>query len=112
MSNLMGLIYAYVLIMPTILFGIDIFRIQQILVNLESQATAISYQISQAGGVRPLLTQTLENDGITLTCLRECNYISVGQSLEFVLTKAYTPIIVKNDIMNISVTRTTIVGYL
>lgn len=112
MSNIMSLVYSFILIFPTILLGVDFFIIGKIIVELETRATIVSYIISEEGGIRPSLVNELAEEGITITCEGEYSYISVGETIKYQLIKTYTPIIIKNEDINIYVTRTTIVGYL
>ncbi len=112
MSNILGLLLSFVLIFPTILYGVDLFAVNSIKIALESQATTIGYQISKQGGLRENLIAELSEQQISVNCLGECNYINVGQTLTFQLTKYYTPILISQEKIAISVTRTTIVGYL
>lgn len=112
MSNLMGLMFSFLLMMPTILLGADLFRISQIMTSLEARATTLSYEISKSGGLRANNVAALEEEGITVSCNTDCEYISVGESISYTLMKSYTPIILKNEDIEIIVTRVTIVGYL
>lgn len=112
MSNIMGAVFSFMLIFPTILIGIDYFVVGKIIVELEKKATVVSYVISEEGGIRPSLIQELSEEGITIKCNGQCTYISVGQTISYELVKTYTPIIINNEDIIISVKRTTIVGYL
>lgn len=112
MSNIMSMLFSFVLIFPTILFGADLYVISSLKIKLEARATTLSYEISIAGGVRQELIDELLFEGITLSCLSECTFISVGQTLKYELSTMYTPIVFSKDEMRISVIRTTIVGYL
>ncbi|MDY0214872.1 MAG: hypothetical protein RBS24_05080 [Bacilli bacterium] len=112
MSSILGVLYAFMLMLPTILFGADIFKLGQIMNYLEAEATVVMYQISKDGGVRPALIEELENEGITIECSGSCTYVSAGERITFKLIKYYTPIIIKKEDIEISVTRKAIVGYL
>ncbi len=112
MSNVFGLLLSFTLIFPTILFGVDLFIINSIKVSLESKATTIGYQISKQGGLREALINEIEKQNIIISCLNECTYISVGEELTYELIKYYTPILISQEQLTISVTRTIIVGYL
>lgn len=112
MSNIMSMLFSFVLIFPTILFGADLYALSSLKIKLEARATALSYEISLAGGVRQQLVDELLFEGITLSCISDCAFISVGQTLKYELSTMYAPIIFSKDEMKISVIRTTIVGYL
>lgn len=112
MSNLLGLLLSFVLIFPTILYGVDLFAVNSIKIALESRATTIGYQISKQGGLRESLVEELNEQNMIISCVDDCTYISVGEKITFQLTKYYTPIIISQEKLVISVTRTTIVGYL
>lgn len=112
MSNILGVLYSFVLILPTIVFGADLFRLGQKMNMIESRATSVAYQISKDGGVRPALRASLEEEGITISCVGECTFISMGETLTYSLITYYTPIIIRQEDIEINVTRTVIVGYL
>lgn len=112
MSNLMGMMLSFSLLFPTILFGADLYLISGFKTRLETRATTLCYEISKSGGMRQEMVSGLLAEGITFTCLDQCSTISVGTSVAFELSILYTPIIMKKENMHISVTRTTIVGYL
>lgn len=112
MSNIFGLMYSFILILPTILFGIDLMQISSIRSYLESRATIVSYQISKEGGLKPQLIAKLEEEGITIECQEACTYITMGETITFRLSRFYTPLILKKETMKVAVTRVTIVGYL
>lgn len=113
MSNIFGLMYSFILILPTILFGIDLMQISSIRTYLESRATIVSYQISKEGGLKPpLIAKLEEEEGITIDCQEACTYITMGETITFRLSRFYTPLILKKETMKVAVTRVTIVGYL
>lgn len=112
MSNILGVLYSFVLILPTILFGADIFRLGQKMNILETRATSVALEISREGGIRPSLEAKLEEEGITIECTGECGFVSMGESLTYSLLAYYTPIIIGPEDIEIRVTRTVIVGYL
>lgn len=112
MGSFMGTLLSFVLLLPVILFGADLYLVSALQTRLETRATSVAYTISLQGGVRNALVTELADEGITLTCLTNCTYVSVGQSIKYELLTTYTPIILKKEEMIISVTRTAIVGYL
>lgn len=112
MANLYGTIFSFILILPTLLFGVDLINIAKIQTGLEKRATILSYQISDQGGLRAPLVETLEQEGILISCQHACDYISVGETITFTIMTYYDPIILNKELVTLSVTRTTIVGYL
>ena len=112
MSNIFGLMYSFILILPTILFGVDLMRISTIRTFLEARATVASYQISKEGGIKQSLINSLEAEGVTIECSGECTYISMGETISFRLVRMYTPMILRKEEMEVKVTRVVIVGYL
>lgn len=112
MSNITGLLLSITLILPTILFGVDLLNIGQLQTSLEARATIVSYQISNTGGLRQTLIDELLIDNIHITCHQMCEYVTVGELITYDLITYYSPIILSADPVEIVVTRTTIVGYL
>lgn len=112
MANLYGTLFSFILILPTLLFGVDLINIAKLSMSLEKRATIVSYQISDQGGLRAPLIESLALEGINISCQYSCEYISVGETITFEMSTFYDPIIIKKEPMEISVTRMTIVGYL
>lgn len=112
MSNNLGLIFAFFLILPVILFGADLYLLSNIQVTLEARATTAGYRISLEGGVRQSLVDELASEDINLYCVTSCETLSVGASVHYGLSKVYSPIILAKEPLEVVVSRVIIVGYL
>lgn len=112
MDSLLGTLLSFTLLFPVLMLGIDLYGVQNIQVYLETKATTISYQISDQGGIRQTLVESLASENITISCLNICQNISIGEVLSYELTMEYTPIIISSEVIHIIVTRSVMIGYL
>lgn len=112
MGNLLNTLFSVLLILPIILFGVDLYGINATKSYLEARATTLSYRISKEGGVRQTLVNELASEDITINCFGECQTVSAGQIIKFQIAMNYTPIILETENFVISVTRTVMIGYL
>lgn len=112
MGNLVGVLFSFLMIIPVIVLGIDLYGLTSEQVALETMATIISYRISKEGGVRQQLISELASEGVELICLSTCHNVSVGQIVKYQLFDYYTPILISENDISVSVTRTTMIGYL
>lgn len=112
MGNLIDVLFGTMLILPIILFGVDLYGISATKTYLEARATTLSYQISKEGGVRASLINELASEDIEINCFGTCQIVSSGQVIKFEISKIYTPIIMNENNFIITVTRTVMVGYL
>ena len=112
MGNNLALLFGFVLIMPTIFFGVDLYLLSNGYVSLETRATTVGYTISLEGGIRASLVEELASEKISLYCHEGCDVISVGESVHYELKQDYTPFIMGREEIEIRVSRYIIVGYL
>lgn len=112
MGNLTGLLFSVLVITPMLLLGVDLYAVSALKTHLETRATTLSYQISKEGGVRNTLVNKLEEEKITINCFGTCELVSSGQILKYEISTFYTPLVLSNEQLTISVIRTVMVGYL
>ena len=93
-------------------FGLDLISIQFLYNDLDAKSVAISYKISQYGTVNESLKQNIEETfNVTFRCTSNCSPM-FGDTVTYVISKEYKPMIIQKDTMTISVERNAIIGYM
>lgn len=104
-SMLLSLVFVFQLL----LMSGDIATTQVIHGHLQALATQVSQSISLSGRITVELEQWVEAKDINLTCISSCTPL-FGDTLTFTLSQMYTPLIMSNHPMQISVTRYAVIG--
>jgi hypothetical protein len=104
-SMLLSLIFVFQLL----LMSGDIATTQVIHGHMMAVATKVSQDISLKGSIQVELTQWVESKNMTITCLSVCNPL-FGDTLTFQLTQTFTPLIMSNQPIEVSVIRYAIIG--
>jgi len=111
MSYKISLILSFIFVIIFFLFGMDLLSVQYIYTDLDSKATNISYLISKKGDLEENFIKSIEaNYQISFECLKNCTP-KFGDLLEFKISKPYNPIIISKETINVSVKRSTVIGY-
>ena len=93
-------------------FGLDLICIQFIYNDLDAKSVAISYKISQYGTINETFKQNIEETfHVTFTCTNNCSPM-FGDTVTYVISKEYKPMMIKQDTMTISVERNAVIGYM
>jgi hypothetical protein len=87
----------------------DIATTQVIHGHLQALATQVSQSISLSGRITAELEQWVEAKDINLVCISSCTPL-FGDTLTFKLSQIYSPLIMSNQPMQISVTRYAVIG--
>lgn len=104
-SMLLSLIFVFQLL----LMSGDIATTQVIHGHMMAVATQISHDISLKGSIQPELLGWVESKQMTMTCLSGCSPL-FGDTLTFQLTQTFTPLIISNQPIEVSVIRYAIIG--
>jgi hypothetical protein len=104
-SMLLSLIFVFQLL----LMSGDIATTQVIHGHLQALSTQVSQSISLSGRITPELEQWVQAKDVNLVCISLCNPL-FGDTLTFTLSQTYTPLIMSNQPMQISVTRYAVIG--
>ena len=93
-------------------FGIDLIAIQVIYSDLDSKSVAISYKISKQGTVNEEVKNYIEETYlVSFRCISNCSPL-FGDTVTYIISKDYAPVIIKNETMTISIQRNAVIGYL
>ena len=112
MSSKMGLILSMVFVFMFFAMGLDLISIQFIYNDLDAKSVAISYKISNYGTVNEEIKRSIEQTfDVKFTCVDNCSPL-FGDTVTYVISKSYRPLVVSASEMNISVKRTAVIGYL
>lgn len=104
-SMLLSLIFVFQLL----LMSGDIATTQVMHGHMMSVATTVSHDISLKGSITPELNQWVQSKEMIMTCLSGCNPL-FGDTLTFQLTQTFTPLIMSNQPIEVSVIRYAIIG--
>lgn len=112
MSSKLGLILSMFFVLLFFSFGIDLISIQLIYNGLDSKSIAISYEISELGKIDQEVKTHIETTyQVNFTCTNNCTPM-FGDVVTYVLSQQYQPLVVKSDLMTISIERNAVIGYL
>ena len=112
MSSKLGLILSMIFVTMFFAFGLDLISIQFIYNDLDAKSVAISYQISQYGTINESLKQNIEDTfHVDFACVANCSPM-FGDTVTYVISKRYKPMIIKQESMTISVERNAVIGYM
>ncbi len=93
-------------------FGLDLISIQFIYNDLDAKSVAISYKISQYGTINDSLKQNIEETfKVDFRCTSNCSPM-FGDTVTYVISKQFKPMIIDKDTMTISVERNAVIGYM
>ena len=111
MGSKMGFILS--LLFLTQLFALlgDFMSIQIVYNNLDAFSVNAGYLISRYGKINTTVTNFVsEEAGATIVAL-DAEYGVVGDVFKYKISKKYSPLIIRNEEMEISVSRSIIIGY-
>ena len=112
MSSKLGLVLSMIFVTMFFAFGLDLICIQFIYNDLDAKSVAISYKISQYGTVNNTLKRNIEETfKVEFTCTSNCSPM-FGDTVTYVISKQYKPMMISKDTMTISVERNAVIGYM
>ena len=111
MSSKLGLILSMLFVAMFFLFGVDLICIQFVFSDLDAKSISISYLISQHGGLDTEFIEEIETTyKVDFKCLNNCNP-SFGDIVDYQISKDYSPLIISNEAMHITVYRSAAIGF-
>ena len=111
MSYKIGFILSMVFVITFFLFASDMVSIQFIYTDLDAKSVTISQLISIRGNIDNNFISYLE-DKYQIDFVSADNYSPLfGDEVTYVIAKEYKPIIMGEKVMNIAISRTTVIGY-
>lgn len=111
MSYKVSFVLSMVFVVMFFLFGADLISLQFIYSDLDAKSVTIGYLISEHGSIDESLIDSIEQK-YNLTFVSADNYVPLfGETVTYVIAKEFDPIIISNEVMNISISRTTVIGY-
>ncbi len=111
MSYKIGFILSMVFVITFFLFASDMVSIQFIYTDLDAKSVTISQLISKRGNIDNNFISYLE-DKYQIDFVSADNYSPLfGDEVTYVIAKEYKPIIMGEKVMNIAISRTTVIGY-
>lgn len=112
MSSKLGTILSLFFVALFFLFGTDMITLQYTYSDLDAKATPISYLISRHGGLDRNFIRTIEYEySVNFICLNEDPPL-FGDTVDYIISTTYKPLIISKDEMTISIRRKTVIGFL
>ncbi len=113
MGSKMGLILSIGIIFFIFLFGADLVMLQLNYVDLDSHSAYISYLISKNPGINEELIKYCESKNILITDQSESDgSYQKGDLITYTLEREYTPLVMGNQSIEISITRYAVISIL
>ena len=109
MSYKLGLMLSLVFLMCVFLMAGDMFCISAIHSDLDSMALVVSYCVSRDGRVTSDTLDFVEDHGALM--ILPWGTPRIGDIYTFTVYKEYTPIIISNKPIKVTVVRSSVVGY-
>lgn len=111
MSYKIGLLLSMIFVALFFLFGADLISLQSAYSMLDAKANNISYIISRRGEIDASFKTYIEATfKVDFTC--ELDHIpSFGEKVEYEIKASYSPLIISQDEMILTIRRMTIIGF-
>ena len=111
MSYKIGLLLSMIFVALFFLFGADLISLQSAYSSLDSKANNISYLISRNGVIDNDFINYVETTFyVDFECDKHLNP-TFGEKIIYTIKTQYTPLVISDDDMTLSITRMTIVGF-
>lgn len=111
MGSNIATILSFTFVALFFVLGIDMLTIQFAFTDLDRIAVTFSYVIAKNATIsNEFISNYCDQYNVTFTCLSNCTP-KIGDVVEYKLTKEFDPILMSGDVINISVIRTTVIGY-
>ena len=111
MAYKLGFILSLIFLVQLFILLGDIVSIQMINTNLDAVSVTAGYLISQSGRITDQVRNLVMNEaGATIESTGEESPL-IGGLFTFKITREYEPLIIKEDVMEISVERSVVIGY-
>jgi hypothetical protein len=110
MASKLGFLLSLLFLVEVLAYSGDVYAVQLIHSSLDAVALQAGYQISRSNGLTPEIAAFVkESCGAEIKSLTDVAYF--GAEYTFEVYKTYTPMILSNQAMVITVRREAIIGY-
>lgn len=111
MGSNISTILSFAFVTLFFVLGLDLLSIQVVYTDLDRIGVTFSYVISKSSSVKSeIISDYCDRYNVTFTCLSNCTP-KIGDVVEFRITKSYQPIFMSEEVMNISITRSAVIGF-
>ena len=111
MSYKIGLLLSMIFVALFFLFGADLISIQSVYSSLDAKANNISYLISRNGVIDDNFINYIETTFLVDFDCRENLSPTFGEQITYVISVAYSPLVISQEDMVIKIQRMTVVGF-
>jgi hypothetical protein len=109
MAHKIASLFSFIFVIQLLLLMGDMSAIQVIQTDMLSLATTISHDIALRGRLDQSVVARANGKGYTLVCVHTC-FPQFGDTLTYTLTITYSPLIISNDPLPLSITRYVVIG--
>lgn len=110
MGSKLAFLLSLVFVIQVLLMGGDIFSAQLIHSEIDALAMTAAMRIAKEGGISDGLSDYVHSFNAEIDCLSACSP-SFGETLTFRIYRTYQPIVIADQPIEISVKRSTVIGY-
>ena len=111
MSYKVSFILSMVFVAFFVLFAGDVICLQYVYSDLDAKSVTISYLISEHGGLDETFITYIENK-YNVDFVYSDNYSPLfGDEVTYVIARTYKPLVMSQEEMQVSISRTTVIGY-
>ena len=111
MGTNIATILSFLFITLFFILGVDLISVQVVFTDLDRIGVTFSYVIAKEGSINSTVIDNYCNKyNVRFTCLDNCTP-KFGDIVEFNLVKSYKPILLSTDVLDITITRTTVIGF-
>ena len=111
MSSKIALLTSLVFFAMFFLLSVDVICIQYHYSDLDSHGVAISYELARLENLNNENIEPLEEKHHVIIQNISNRNPEFGDIVEYTILREYKPIIVSSDVMEIKISRTTVIGY-
>ncbi len=113
MSHNASILLSFAFLILVMLMMGDLFVAQALYYTLDSMAVTASYRISMDGGITSELRELVRREtGGEIYYVETNPTLSFGSIVAFRITKEFTPFVMSEDPMTVTVRRTAVIGYI
>ena len=111
MSSKIGLLISLVFFALFFLLSMDVMSIQYHYSDLDNQSVVIGYELARLETITDEEITNLENKHhVTFTSISNRNP-TFGEVVDYTLSRSYKPIIISNELMELKINRSVVIGY-
>lgn len=111
MAYKISFILSFLFVIQIFFLGGDLITTQYIYTEIDAISMTVGNLISEQGGINEEIADFVQIQcGGKLSCLSNC-VPKLGEAYVYNISRSFDPLILSNEIMTISITRSVVIGY-